>query len=238
LLTFGESEAQNIYSVKVSGYVYAENEKKELKPLSFVSIRHKRRNTGTTSDTTGFFSINLIRGDTLLFTAVGFAPVIYVLNPTFPDKKATVKIIMKDVAYALQEVKIVRQKTVKPKADKVYVKPLKGNPYQAQSFNLEPTASFSPITALYNQFSKQGKAQRKLSLLQEIEAKEAAYKKRLNAGWVSELTRLEGEELEAFMDFCHPDADFVLHAEDYDLIVAILDCYDTFQQRESYYRKK
>ena len=238
LLAFAESRSQNIYSVSVSGQVFSENDKKELTPLPYVTIRHKRRNTGTATDSSGFFSINLIRGDTLVFTSVGFAPVMYVLAPAFPERKATVKIIMKTTAYALQEVKIVTQKS-KPRRDgnKVYLKPLRSSPYQAQSFNLEPTATFSPITLLYDRFSKHGKSIRKLSLLQAVEAREEAYKKRLNAGWVSELTRLEGEELEAFMEYCHPETDFVLEAEDYDLIVAILDCYDSFKERNVYFRK-
>jgi hypothetical protein len=243
---FQQTKAQNaILSVKVSGVVLARADSNRLSPLSDVNIYHKRRQSGTRSEANGSFAISLLRGDTIIFSRIGYGSVTYTLPNTYNDKKLELNLVMQEKPYILREVKVRAtppppvgplQRNARP----VYI-PASRSTRSAATAGLDPLGgrgSFAPITALYDAFSKRAKEKKLVAVLMARDKKEQDYKARLNPEYVSELTRLEGPELDEFMAFCQPPMDFVLHAEEYDLVVAIVDCQQRFSQRDSYYREK
>ncbi len=233
--------AQNsILSVKVSGIVYTQDSA-AYKPLSYVNIIRKGRANGAVSDADGAFTIYMLRGDTLLFSYVGYSTSIFILPKDYNEKKLDIQIVLKSTFVQLKEVNITSK--VLPKVGPLYHKPkvvyipsIKGSS-NYRGFGSPNTTDFSPITMLFNQFSKEGKTRRKLGRLMQADSKEASYKARLNPEYVSELTGLQGPELDDFMLYCHPPLQFILTAEDYDVVVSILDCLKRFKQRDSYYHK-
>jgi len=241
LLVFNSSEAQNsILSVKVSGIVYSKDSA-AYKALAFVNITRKGRTNGTVTDANGSFTIYMLRGDTLLFSYVGYSTSIFILPRDYNEKKLDIQIVLKSTSVQLQEVNITSK--VLPKVGPLYHKPkvvyipsIKGSS-NYRGFGSPNTTDFSPITMLFNQFSREGKTRRKLGRLMQADSKEASYKARLNPEYVSELTGLQGPELDDFMLYCHPPLQFILTAEDYDVVVSVLDCLKKFKQRDSYFHK-
>ncbi|WP_128544208.1 hypothetical protein [Larkinella soli] len=79
----------------------------------------------------------------------------------------------------------------------------------------------SPVTLLYELFSKRAKADRKLAVLMQEDrrAKLAGYRFELVAG---RATDLKGDEMEQFRAFCRFDDLFILQASEYELTYAIL----------------
>ncbi|WP_266367096.1 hypothetical protein [Tellurirhabdus rosea] len=86
----------------------------------------------------------------------------------------------------------------------------------------------SPVTLLYEAFSKKAKADRKAAVLwQKYRWKQLAeYRFRLVAG---NATDLSGDKLDQFMDYCKLEDDFILSASDYDLTYTILQKHKKFQ---------
>ena len=80
----------------------------------------------------------------------------------------------------------------------------------------------SPVTALYNLLSKEGKSKRKLQKLIEEEtfAKQVEFK--YSPGIVSHITGYTGFDLYEFMDFCSFSKEFLLDATYYEITRAIL----------------
>ena len=86
----------------------------------------------------------------------------------------------------------------------------------------------SPVTLLYEAFSKKAKADRKAAMLwQKYRWRQLAeYRMRLVAG---NATDLSGDKLDQFIEFCKFEDDFILSASDYDLTFEVLRRYKKFQ---------
>lgn len=88
----------------------------------------------------------------------------------------------------------------------------------------------SPVTLLYELFSKRARSDRKvLVLMQQARRRKLAnYRLELIA---AQATRLRGEELERFLAFCSFDEDYLLMATEYDLTYEMLQTYKAFKRR-------
>lgn len=85
------------------------------------------------------------------------------------------------------------------------------------------------IDALYQMFSKEGKMNRKLADMQFQDAKSFYADLKYNKQVVAQITNLDQEDLDDFMEFCKPTQDFILHATDYELTFKILRCVGEFR---------
>lgn len=88
----------------------------------------------------------------------------------------------------------------------------------------------SPITLLYELFSKQARASRKAAVISQ------QHRKRMLANYRVELiaqraTDLQGESIEQFRDYCNFNDDFVLQSSEYDLTFALLQRYKQYSRR-------
>ena len=88
----------------------------------------------------------------------------------------------------------------------------------------------SPITLLYELFSKQARSHRKAVMISQ------QHRKRMLANYRVELitqraTDLQGETVESFRDYCNFNDDFVLQATEYDLTFAVLQRYKRYGRR-------
>lgn len=92
------------------------------------------------------------------------------------------------------------------------------------------TVSFtSPISLLYNSFSKRAKSEKKLKILTQSDQRANIIKQKYNIELVKKLTGLkEGEELEKFLDFCEPSFEFIMNSSDYEVAMLILHRYEIF----------
>ncbi len=75
--------------VQFSGMIVAE-EDNELVPVPYVNIFIKDSNRGTYSNLDGFFSIVGHKGDRVTFSAIGYAPVDFVIPDTLKQNRYTI----------------------------------------------------------------------------------------------------------------------------------------------------
>jgi hypothetical protein len=89
----------------------------------------------------------------------------------------------------------------------------------------------SPITLLYELFSKQARAHRKAAVISQQHRKRmlANYRVELIAQRATELPT--SEAIEQFRDYCNFNDDFVLQATEYDLTFAVLQRYKQYSRR-------
>lgn len=91
--------------IQISGYVYANDS--TLSKLPYVKINIKGTSRGTFTDETGFFSIAVLKTDTLHFSTLGYAPRTYYLKPADRRKEElTTAILMDPVYYELDAVTV------------------------------------------------------------------------------------------------------------------------------------
>lgn len=89
----------------------------------------------------------------------------------------------------------------------------------------------SPITLLYELFSKRSKSDRKAAVVMQQFRKEqlADYRMELI---IAKATNFKGDEAEQFKHFCHLTDDFVLQSSEYELTYAVLQTVDQFNRRK------
>lgn len=213
------------------------------KPVALAHIIHLETLRGTVSDTAGYFSMPLQPGDSLLVSRIGYATRIVGFTESTTVYSGEIEIVLLEQIYQLKEVVIHPFPSTWKEFSDAF-KNLKTDPGpQPADLHLAkegvpnyqgPSGGFgismmSPISALYNLFGREPKSRRKYEALLASDRREAQVKQRYNPSLVKHLTGITDEEiLKKFLDYCHLDDDFVLHCSDYELYVAILECYHSF----------
>ena len=87
----------------------------------------------------------------------------------------------------------------------------------------------SVVSQMYDAFSHEGKMKRKYQQIIEHDKIEEIAAARLSDSLIMRATGLvEKREIEALRDFCDLEAGFIVAASEYELYVALLDCFKSF----------
>lgn len=193
-------------------------ESDSVTPMPFVYVINSASGQGQMSDASGRFSIIANEKDSIIFSFVGYMRLkipAYKLYKGFKE----CKVVMTETAYKLNQV-VVSDFKLKP-YEKDYMKRV-----IAGSKTTVVNAMESPISALYMQFSKKGKEQRKLAkIFEDIFIQEEVAKK-FNAETLRKLTGDEEIDFEKFRKYCYYlSNDFIINHDGYDLYYRVMDCY-------------
>jgi hypothetical protein len=220
--------------VRVSGRVL---DQYDGKPIPYVSVFNKRTVRGTMTDSSGYFSIIINRKDTLYFSSLGYKPAkltvpedirsnLYFFNLSLDTKTFVLKTVhvyglTKKEQFKKDFVEHSTELTVEEQNVKKNFPQYQKTPTIQPSDLLPAIKINGPISALYEQFSKEGKSRRKLEELKAEDSKEEKIQKRFNEETVGSLTGFKGDTLKDFMVFCKFGPNFILNSPDYDFIIAI-----------------
>jgi len=204
----------------ISGTVY---EQDSSSAMPFVNLINQTNGNGTITDYNGHFTIIAKDSDTLLFSYLGFArkkiPVSQIRNLTDSTKKP-LKVAMQRIMINLAPASVFANKIKPNEID--YMKR-----YTKEHKKMTVTESLhSPITALYEQFSRKGKEHRKLRDIFERILVEEEVAKKFNPEILRQLTEDEFIDYERFRRYCwYVSDDYILSHEGYELYAPIMDCY-------------
>ncbi|WP_299703178.1 carboxypeptidase-like regulatory domain-containing protein [uncultured Pontibacter sp.] len=163
-------------NIRVSGTVL---ESDKTTPIPGASIIRYGSTQGVIADEEGKFLIDLDQQDTLLIRAIGFKPLLY-LPRNLPVSELRVNIVLQPDSVMLGEVEITSRPSEEmiqralrnmKKEDPEYVKRKGYRPELEPGPPPPPVAPtvLSPISLLYDMFSKEGKQNQKLQQLLLIE---------------------------------------------------------------------
>ena len=170
-------------------------------------IINKTQNVGTVSDAYGDFKISANVGDSIAFSVLGYETLSIVLAESMFNYGYIVK--LKPKTFELSEIMVKPfQIDMAPiRRSEIYVTPL---PNQG-GINIPLSGALaSPITFLYNQFSKEGKQQRYYRSLIDGTADFLLIGEKFNGELVAQLTGLKDDELINFMSYCNFSPEFLL----------------------------
>ncbi len=210
-------------------------------PVAFAHIINTTRKTATISDTLGYFYIRTSPGDRLQLTAIGFAAGTLTLGYSLLRSRDIHDILLRPIIYSIEAVRVnplgsyeqfkKRFATLHLPASEYQIHPsvLQDIDRGTDTLDMLKVPTISPVTALYNLLSKEGKSQRKLRKLLEQEAFEQQIDFKYSPDIVSHITGYTGFELYEFMEFCRFKKDFLLDATYYEITRAILDKQQEFE---------
>ncbi|MDA3781533.1 MAG: hypothetical protein PF487_15100, partial [Bacteroidales bacterium] len=215
--------------------------KKTLEPVAYSHIINLRNNYCSISDSTGYFNIKARRTDTLLISAISYEyKKICFLD--YPISEYSTYIFLKEKIYKIPEVRIsyfgnyddFKYKLLNLKlTEKTKINPLifKMLPHNYSDVIPEPTIG-SPISLLYNIFSKEGKSKRKLKELKIEQIVEANVRNVYNDHIIGQITGLKSDSLILFIKYCNFSNKYILETSQYNLYMQIKNKFDAFKMEE------
>ncbi|MBU0766073.1 MAG: carboxypeptidase-like regulatory domain-containing protein [Bacteroidetes bacterium] len=219
--------------------------------VSYAHIIFPQRHAGTAADEFGCFDIPVHIYDTLVISAVGYCKRTVVAGALYLNEKGRINLYLVPDVITLKEVDIFPYKTygqfrnavltiVLPAEDKfdVFLNTEQTIRDAVNQGKLEagggPFCTVSgPITAVYDKFSKEGRARQEYNRLMAADQICETISKRYNEEIVSRMTGIRDEQvLKAFMEFCRFTNEYLFKATDYEILMAIVQCYEDFSVHE------
>ena len=220
----GEAWAQGKY---VIGTVVDQTTNKAVDRATVVNQRTRQR---ARTNATGRFFLTVQPGDSLILTSQLYSRVGIRYdgsdNPTIVAKALPV---MPYRVVDLAEVTVTakRYEEVKREIQQVLTEPTASKKMTGEQA-FDRLADGAGVTLLYEMFGKRPKSDRKAYYIMQQDRRHALALERFRL-LVEQSTTLKPDEVDRFYDFCDLDDDYLLKAEDYDLI-------NTMQQLRNRYR--
>ncbi|HRE74614.1 MAG TPA: hypothetical protein PK637_16415 [Flavobacteriales bacterium] len=182
--------------------------------MNFFAV-NKRSKQGTFGDRWSEFDMIVIKTDTITIKSNGYIPVLFSMKDSVsaPLKVFTVKMHKEAILLPEATVVVVREfKEIEKDIKRLEMK--KTSPYTGNY-----TKIASPITALYEAFSKVEQEKRKASKLEYEDRKRELLKELLAKYVKGDIITLSESEFDDFIAFADPDMEFLQRASQYDLIM-------------------
>jgi hypothetical protein len=221
--------------VIVAGYVFEES---TGNPMPYVNVYVKRTRIGTITDPAGYFMLNAKINDTLTLSSLGYDRKYVVLNDSATDNMKPLIVFLDSRIYELNSIDIIALKRYKQLEYEITNMQLKDDDYTyaARNFPFRPAdldyytrvnapgfgLVFSPISALYDMFSKEGKERRKLEEIKARDYLNSVIEDKISTSFIMKITGMSQQEANSFIDWCDFSPEFVIKLTEYDLISVII----------------
>jgi len=216
----------------------------DSKPISNVHVINLNKVIGVISNKDGEFEIQAEVNDTLYFSYLGFKSIkIRVTNDLIKFKNSKVKLT--ELAYALEEVIVspyqltgyleIDAKNVPISSSYRYSIPgLPSRGYEAGSKNPGAIskvfgAIFNPLDFLYNLFGKKPMQFRKLKLMKEDNRIRELLGTKFDRETLTALLQVDKLDIDEILRNCSYSENFILSANDLQILEAISQCYEEYK---------
>lgn len=230
--------------VVVAGFVFDSDTRE---PIPYVNVYVKKSRKGTITEDDGFFVLYAEMGDTVIFSSIAYQRFVVKVHDSISDIKDPAIVLLKPQIYELASVDVIALKRYQqfkydfitmelPDDEMVYaIRNLPEMPAELAYYRRSGAEGFglvmSPISALYDMFSKEGKARRKLEELEREDALRERIETKYSVEIVSSITGANANQANEFMKWCAFSNRLVLSLGEYELIELIIRQYDKFLSR-------
>lgn len=187
-------------------------------------IVNKRTRSGTFGNADGSFTVQALRTDTLMIGSIGHRTGILCLADSVERGVYEVKIRLIPLQVQLAEVEILPERTLKEiqaDIDKLGYKP---SDYKLTTVN----ALESPITALYQEFSRRERSKRLVAQMVNEDKKRAILQELLQKYVEYDIINLNPEAFDDFIEFCSVPDDVIKGLTQYEFLVYIKRKYELY----------
>ncbi|MFE3848624.1 carboxypeptidase-like regulatory domain-containing protein [Flavobacterium sp. ZS1P70] len=233
--------AQDIQpSQKVNGIIINNNTRQPLPNVNIININKVR---GATTDSRGYFEIDVQPNDTLHFTILGYQSLRVRVTNDWIKNKST-KIQLTEKAIALEEVIIrpfnltgyleVDSKLIPTKENYRYsisglTQGYEAGEYSPNAFGRVLGSIFNPTDMLYNFFGKNPKELKKLKEMKKDDTVRNLLESKFDRETISVLLGVDKNELAEILQRCNYSEAFIQTANDLQIMDAISGCYEEYK---------
>jgi len=201
----------------VSGLVLEKGSSTRISDANVMNLRTKQT---VRTNSYGVFTVEVNVGDTLSITKVGYGPIKTRIN--------TLEDILIDITAGTQIETVVITRSTRESEMRQMQEDYESKGVYNGGKNTFGTYIASPATALYNLFGKEAKNAKRFEQYMSQELDETKVDRIFNRTIVSSLTKLEGEELQSFMDIYRPSYSTAQRWGQYDLMNYINSSFKTW----------
>lgn len=206
-------------------------------PLPFVHIVNSTAKKGTTTDENGFFLMPAAEGDTLLFSAVGFDRLQFIVRQQAFEGEVEITLSLASVE--LDEVEVFAYRNAESFKDAVLKLELPEQPdkvtipgsYDGPRKAYKPNPVLNPLSFAFNMFDK--KSKERMKLIEVTQQSERWRQMKQKYDFIMETADLEAEEMEEFLAFCHLDYKTIEASTEYQLALAVNHCLPDFRNSKN-----
>lgn len=183
-------------------------------------IVNNRTKTGSFGNANGFYTIVCEKNDTLSITALSYYTRQLCMKDSVVKDVYHPTIFLDDRTYMLPVVEFISQRDLE-----AIEEDLRGLGFDENQFK---TATMqSPITFLYEQFSKRERSKLAVSRMEYEDRKRALLKELFHLYVDYDIIELTNEEFDAFIDFMHVSDEFIRQSTQYEFLIFVK---EEFQQ--------
>lgn len=201
-------------------------EKDSATVMPFVFLINKSTGNGTMSDNDGRFLLSSNNNDTLICSFVGYSKAYLPINKLKPNSKGEIIIVLEKQYVNLGAVTVTSFK-IKP-----YEREYMNDIIDRSKIRTLDYAN-SPITALYDRYSKEGRQVRKLAKIFEDILIEEEVQKKLSPEILYRLTGDDNIDYYAFRKYCYNVSnEFIIYHDGVELYSRIMECYKRWKNEK------
>jgi hypothetical protein len=211
--------------ITISGKAY-DGENRNL-PLPKLMIINMATNQGIFADAEGKFTLLAKQTDTLVFSALGFMVKKICLKDSVVKSSYAIEVPLFKMQYTLKEVTVFETRSlnqIQRDIERLGV----NKTYKTEG---AADALSSPITYLYERFSKLEKSKRKVAEWENNDLRREVLKDLFRIYIKNDIIDLSTEEFDAFIVYLNLSDEFIKNASQYELVMAIKGKYESFKYR-------
>jgi hypothetical protein len=208
--------------VVIKGYI---TEKDSSTTIPFAYVVNKKSGVGTVTSDKGYFEIRANLTDTILISCIGYIA-----------RKIETRQIVELPSYKIHQGIILFAKTYNLNTVMISPKELSQNQksFYERFINVPAPPLTSPISALYYQYSKEGRERQKLIEIYKKELFFERAERRLAYFFSVKKIDLSKFDERAFIMFCKLNEELVNYANDYDFYYKVSRCFDEYTGNADY----
>lgn len=185
-------------------------------------IVNNRTKTGSFGNSSGYYNIVCEKTDTLSITALSYYTRQLCMKDSLVKDVYRPTIFLDDRTYMLPVVEFISPRDLESIEDD-----LRGLGFDENQFK---TASYSsPITFLYEQFSKRERSKLAVARMEYEDRKRALLKELFHLYVDFDIIDLTNEEFDAFIDFMHVSDDFVHQSSQYEFLIFVKEEFQNYK---------
>lgn len=187
-------------------------------------VVNKRSRTGVFGNADGSFTVSALRTDTLLIGSVGHRTAAITMADSALKPEYRVHVRLLPLQVQLAEVEIISQRTLQE-----IQRDIEKLGYRERDFRISQVDALqSPITFLYQEFSRRERSKRMVAQLRNEDRKRELLRELLQQYVAYDIINLSDEAFDDFIDFCQvPDA-VIKGLSQYDFLLYVKKKYELY----------
>lgn len=207
--------------VTVHGQVQGGDGEKVFYDLMIVN---RRLRTGSFGNVDGTFTVSALRNDTLLIGAGGYVTRTVPLSEYADGELASLRVVLRPWEIELKPVAVLPDRTLKEIQEDINKLGYNERDYRESGVD----AFQSPITFLYQEFSRRERSKRQVAELRNEDRKRELLRELLHKYVQYEIINLGNESFDDFIDFCAVPEEVIKGLSQYDFLIYVKKKYELY----------